>query len=160
MCCVSCSRHFSTAKGDPSGDSGSSQSQSPPGSLSDLSEEELQAHLKDVGKKVNLAMSDPRTAALLVQNFDGETKKLIGVGWAVKELKSEFQKADISGDGQLSLEEFELWAQSIMAGAETEVKVFLSEKFCIYFYRCFFLIALESPSSREQLPMFPFEIRR
>lgn len=49
-------------------------------------------------------------------SLDKERRRKVGLGWAIGELRKEFDKADVNKDGTLSAEEFIEWGQSITVG--------------------------------------------
>jgi len=51
-----------------------------------------------------------------MKGMDKERRRRIGLGWAVGELKDEFEKADIDKDGVITAEEFMEWGKKMTSG--------------------------------------------
>ena len=60
--------------------------------------------------------SDPVKLEAFVKALPSDTKKVVGLRWAMAELEDEFAKADYNADGHLTFQEFHNWAHGTVTG--------------------------------------------
>jgi hypothetical protein len=58
--------------------------------------------------------SDPATLSAVIKQLPPETKRAVGLQWAIVELENEFAKADKNRDEKLSFQEFSVWAKQVV----------------------------------------------
>jgi hypothetical protein len=58
--------------------------------------------------------SDPATLSAVIKQLPPETKRVVGLQWAIVELENEFAKADKNRDSKLSFQEFRVWANQFV----------------------------------------------
>mmetsp|Transcript_1013 Transcript_1013/g.2881 ORF Transcript_1013/g.2881 Transcript_1013/m.2881 type:complete len:259 (-) Transcript_1013:60-836(-) len=59
--------------------------------------------------------SDPKLAERALMNLPAETRKKVGMAWAIIALEDEFTKADLNKDGHPTFEEFSRWGKELVS---------------------------------------------
>ena len=79
----------------------------------------LPGHARSLSTKLpddlsTLLATDPAAVRAVIAALPRDSRREVGLAWAVSELEDEFARADVDADGQLTYAEFKEWGQALV----------------------------------------------